>query len=294
VEIEVVMSYASTLQKSEATQSARLEIVSRLPAKPRAATPIVFVHGAWHAAWCWEDNFLNYFSDLGFACYAVNLRGHGASLGTRDVRFVRIRHYVEDLTEAVASIGGNPILVGHSLGGFVVQKYLEKSQARLGVLMASIPPTGAFRMLKKIMASQPKDLLVANLMFSLKPLFSTSEKVRNSLFSSSTPDDIVEQCTARLQDDVIIGFLDYLFLNLVDTSKISTKVLTFGAAEDHMIDKVDLDVTGRAYGRAPVIIPELGHDMMIDRHWERAAQAIALDIEAHLDSNRSSRLARVA
>src|SRR5579863_3454074 len=145
--------------------SSRLEIVSRLPSKPRLAPPLVFVHGAWHGAWCWEDRFLDYFADLGFACYALNLRGHGASKGAKDVRFCRVRHFVEDLTEAIASIGAQPILIGHSLGGFVVQKYLENNSAHLGILLASIPPRGGFRMMKRLVRERPLDVLRANLTF---------------------------------------------------------------------------------------------------------------------------------
>jgi pimeloyl-ACP methyl ester carboxylesterase len=35
-----------------------------------------------------------------------------------------------------------PVVIGHSMGGFVVQKYLETHQAPAGVLLASIPPRG--------------------------------------------------------------------------------------------------------------------------------------------------------
>jgi pimeloyl-ACP methyl ester carboxylesterase len=260
----------------------RLEILTRLPPKPRRAPPLVFVHGAWHGAWCWEDHFLDYFASRGFACYALNLRGHGASRGARDVRFCRIRHFVADLKEAVDSLGVQPILIGHSLGGFVVQKYLEQNPAQLGVLLASIPPRGASRMLTHIMRSQPLDLLKSNLVFSLKPLFSTADKVRNSLFSASTPQAVVEACRSRLQDDVILGFLDYLFLDLVDPTKITSKMAVFGAEDDRMIDAVDVENTARAYGQKAVIIPEIGHDLMLDQNWERAAEAIASRIDLHL------------
>ncbi|MBC7517162.1 MAG: alpha/beta hydrolase [Alkalinema sp. FL-bin-369] len=43
-------------------------------------SPIFFVHGAWHAAWC-RENFLPYFANHGYAAYAVSLRGHGTSEG---------------------------------------------------------------------------------------------------------------------------------------------------------------------------------------------------------------------
>ena len=270
------------MRVTASSASLRLEILTRLPAKPRRAPPLVFVHGAWHGAWCWDDHFLDYFASRGFACYALNLRGHGASRGARDVRFCRVRHFVADLKEAVDSLGVQPILIGHSLGGFVVQKYLEQNPAQLGVLLASIPPRGASRMLKQIMRSQPLDLLKSNLMFSLKPLFSSADKVRNSLFSASTPQAVVEACRSRLQDDVILGFLDYLFLDLVDASKITSKMAVFGAADDRMIDAVDVENTARAYGQKAVIIPEVGHDLMLDQNWELAAEAIASKIDLHL------------
>ena len=38
-------------------------------------------------------------------------------------------------------------------------------------------------------------------------------------------------------------------------------------------------------GQAPVVVPDIGHDMMIDENWERAARAIADGIEQHLGAN---------
>lgn len=262
-----------------------LEIVARLPARPRLGPPLLFVHGAWHGAWCWEDHFLSYFANRGFACYALNLRGHGASEGGRDVRLCRIRDFVEDVGEAINQIDGKPILIGHSLGGFIVQKYLETHEAELGVLMASVPPNGGARMARRVMRSQPLAMLHSHLAFSLRPLFSDAEKVRRLLFTERTPEGVIQDCLARLQDDVILGVPDYLFLDLVDPQRITTQMLVFGGAEDRMIDAADLAVTAAAYRQEPVVVPELGHDMMIDQSWERAAEAVAAGIDRHLGAH---------
>lgn len=44
---------------------------------PKAGTrpPLVFVHGSYHGAWCWRENFMPYFSAAGYDCYAISLRG---------------------------------------------------------------------------------------------------------------------------------------------------------------------------------------------------------------------------
>ena len=37
--------------------------------------PLVFVHGSFHAAWCWAEHWLPFFSRAGFDCYALSLLG---------------------------------------------------------------------------------------------------------------------------------------------------------------------------------------------------------------------------
>lgn len=37
--------------------------------------PLVFIHGSFHAAWCWAENWLPFFSHLGYDCYALSLLG---------------------------------------------------------------------------------------------------------------------------------------------------------------------------------------------------------------------------
>ena len=42
--------------------------------------PLVFVHGSYHAAWCWAEHWLPFFSAYGYDCYAVSLLGQVLSL----------------------------------------------------------------------------------------------------------------------------------------------------------------------------------------------------------------------
>lgn len=41
--------------------------------------PLVFIHGSYHAAWCWAEQFLPYFAAAGYNCYALSLRAQGGS-----------------------------------------------------------------------------------------------------------------------------------------------------------------------------------------------------------------------
>lgn len=41
--------------------------------------PLIFVHGSYHAAWCWREKFMPYFSENGWDVYAISLRAQGNS-----------------------------------------------------------------------------------------------------------------------------------------------------------------------------------------------------------------------
>ncbi len=121
----------------------RLETIAKLPSGTAHPTPLLFVHGAWHGAWCWDQHFLDYFARHGFAAHALSLRGHGESEGRNRLRWTRLAEYVEDVARVARVLPRPPVVIGHSMGGAVVQKYLETRAAAAGVLLASVPPSGA-------------------------------------------------------------------------------------------------------------------------------------------------------
>ncbi len=64
-----------------------IELLSRSPSSPSHPTPLLFIHGAWHGAWCWAEHFLDYFAAHGYAAHALSLRGHGNSPGRERLRW---------------------------------------------------------------------------------------------------------------------------------------------------------------------------------------------------------------
>ena len=124
------------------SRTPRLELLTHLPPAGPHRTPLLFVHGAYSGAWCWEEHFLPYFAARGHPAYALSLRGHGASAGRESLALASISDYVEDVAHAVRRFQTPPVLVGHSMGGLVVQRYLERHDVPAAVLMASVPPTG--------------------------------------------------------------------------------------------------------------------------------------------------------
>ena len=74
-------------------QCGGIELISHVPAPLAHPLPLLFVHGAFVAAWCWDDNFLPYFAQHGFAAHALSLRGHGGSTGWESLAAASIDDY---------------------------------------------------------------------------------------------------------------------------------------------------------------------------------------------------------
>ena len=104
--------------------------------------PLVMVHGAFCGPWAF-DKFRVPFEAYGYVVHAPCLRFHDAGsqpahmLGTTS-----IVDYTNDLEKIAEGLGEVPILVGHSLGGLLVQMLAARRTPRALVLLAPSAPWG--------------------------------------------------------------------------------------------------------------------------------------------------------
>lgn len=106
----------------------RLEVLHGAPESASARPPLLFVHGSFHGAWCWQEHWMGFFSAANYDCYAVSLRGQGGSdRRLPDGRELRVGGdlgtLTDDLAHVVAALPASPVLVAHSFGGLLAEKY---------------------------------------------------------------------------------------------------------------------------------------------------------------------------
>ncbi len=249
-----------------------LEVIVTEPAEPTDRPPLLFVHGAWHGAWCWTEHFTGYFADLGYTSYAIDLRGHGASPG--NLRTARIAHYVADVRRVAVDLPGRPVLIGHSMGGLVVQQYLAKYRARAGVLMAPVPKTGAIGATWRVVTRHPLAFLRANATLSLGPIVDDPDRAISLLFGPAMDPQEAASYAARLQDESYLAYLE-MILELPHPSRVTDPVLVLGAGEDAIFSPAEVEATAHAYRTEAIMFPGMGHDMMLEPDWSNPADAIA-------------------
>lgn len=251
-----------------------LEIVKEEPVADAHATPILFVHGMFHAAWCWSEHFLPFFAHYGYRSYALSLRGHGTSEGRERLLWTSLADFVSDVAQAVRQMDKPPVLVGHSMGGMLVQKYLETEEAPAAVLMASGPPRGILRIGLRSFLRRPLVTLKANLTLNLTHLVSTPRLVQEAFFSADMPAEQVKVYCSRLQEESYRALIDMCAPNLPRPERIKTPVLVLGAANDTALSVGDVESTARAYDTQAEVFPDMAHNMMLEADWQSVAERI--------------------
>jgi pimeloyl-ACP methyl ester carboxylesterase len=173
--------------------------------KSQQKPPILFIHGSFHAAWCFAENYLDFFSSRGHHSFAVSLRGTSITgmppLDPGEV--VRIEQHVSDIKSALLSLkssmsdraGGmdtpNPIIVSHSFGGLIVMKLLEDEQIRKNIsgacFLCSVPPSGNGPMIKRFIKTKFLSSLKIVWGFVFKAVSIDLPNCRELFFDKSVP-----------------------------------------------------------------------------------------------------------
>lgn len=250
-----------------------LEVIERGQCTDAHPAPLLFVHGAWHAAWCWDEHFLGFFADRGYRALALSLRGHGGSPTTVPLRDCTFADYLDDVASVVASLPTPPVLIGHSMGGSLVQMHLESHDAPAAVLVASMPPQGYLRSGLRWIRRHPWHFAKLSVTGESLPYVNTPQLARERFFSPSTPEQVVRACAERLQEESARIGRDGL-LRLPKPQKVSTELLVLGALEDGAVTKQEIQATARAYGTEPVFFADMGHSMMLEPGWREVAARI--------------------
>jgi alpha-beta hydrolase superfamily lysophospholipase len=99
---------------------------------------------------CW-DQWVDYFSHRGFTCLAPAWPGRDQPVATLWARNpdaalgkLTLTAVLESLARTIQNLDVKPILIGHSMGGLLVQLLLQKDLAAAGVAIDSAPPQGVF------------------------------------------------------------------------------------------------------------------------------------------------------
>lgn len=224
---------------------------------------IVFVHGMCHGAWCWEEQFIPYFEKLGYHCIAFNLPGHETEGSTKRIAN-SLSDYVQALHKEVEKLEIPPIIIGHSMGGMIVQHFLKTGSCKKAVLMSSVPPSGVLAASLRVVFRYPGviPLLVrSNLLGAFK-------KYPHLMLNKA---NLIAKYLHRMCAE---SFNAYLGLLIPISHSTATPILVVGGSKDGLFTVREFASTAKHYQAKLIIIEEGSHDLMLDEDYEQSASAI--------------------
>lgn len=250
-----------------------LEIIRRRPAREQDRPRLLFVHGISVGAWIWDAHVLPYFAEAGFEACALSLRGHGGSWGHDRIADWRLADYTADLDQAVRILGGPLVVVGHSLGGAVIQNWVREGGRPLGMaLLASVPPWGLALSALRMGFVTPA-LFCEVLAMSLHGARAADPAVlRAGLFSDDVDAASFRRFLARAgEESRLIGAELQGWPPIAPLPWQAPRTFVLGGTDDRFIPADEVWRTGAYYGCHPHIVPRLAHALMLEPRWQDAA-----------------------
>lgn len=255
--------------------------------------PVVLVHGMMGGAWYWAS-WQRAFADAGWSTWAVNLRGHHGSRPVRDLGAVSVREYVQDALDVIAAAsaaheGQHPVIIGHSMGGFIAQRVAATAGAVAGaVIVCGAPPRGipvlswalARRQFRFVLPILFRGSLVMTradadaLNFNRVP-----EADRSALFARMVPE------SGRVGLELSIG-------QPVNAADVQVPMLVVAAEDDQFIPARIAGRIAARYGAELAVFPEHGHFIMCEPGWETPAHHVTAWLAETVGSGEMPGLAR--
>lgn len=239
------------------------------------APAFLFVPGGYHGAWCYS-HFLEFFSQRGIGCYAVDLPGHGA-LASSSTPDLDIEALASHLILCGRTLSRPLVLVGHSVGAIPTMLAAIQLEPKGLVLLAPSPPGN----LPGALALPPVET------GQLKAAPSEDEVRRRFLAVGACTQ--VDEVIKRLSPESPAVLNDRYRLRIqVDPSRITCPGICFEAGlddEDRHPDGQDLAIAeflGLEYER----LEQQPHCMMYGVQWQESAEALLVWYQHHFESTR--------
>jgi len=240
-------------------QHLRPKVIGLGPAKGRSRAKVLFLHGAWVGPWYWEV-LAQAAAGAGFGVSLLELPGHGDAPWTLPA-FTSLNDYA-DLAARAAGELGRPILVGHSMGGWLVQKILEKSDLP-AALLTPLPGTGLPLLgLARFLAALPAALPGT---FRGRPLAVPDARTARRMFFCDLPETDLQTLMARLVPEPARVSLE-MGLGLARARPAPGRAprLVLAAGRDFFMPVKAMQSLARRLGAGFKLLPRHPHDLWLE------------------------------
>ena len=254
---------------------ANLAVDHSLPKKKSYSYPLFFIHGAGGTSKYWK-NYLLFFAEAGWECYAINLRGHHPSDREETLSQVNMEDYLTDVEKVLGDLNIlDCVLIGHSLGGLLAQKTASAFQSiKALVTIASAPPLGVFM---EMNSDLPYSESMMNTMWGLinmkpvKPTFSIAEQ---TVLNNIDPVERKNVFSMFVAESLVVGYQVAQGYE-VNPEKILCPKLIIGCCRDIAAPESMQKSLAKFLQADYISYQQFAHLPMLEQGWEQSADDIA-------------------
>jgi hypothetical protein len=229
---------------------------------------LYFVHGLGFDEREW-DQLIVFFSGRGYTCRAVNLRDG------LDLRSASLQDYVNQITDMVSD---EDIVIGHSMGGLIVQKVAELSNIRAGVGICPAPPSGiqfnspvrfrdilpAVKYLPRILLKQP-----------VKPDYALARTLCSKFMCVGLPESVIRDIHSQMVEESSIVMRELAMRKTtVDEEMVTCPLVFIAMTQDRAIPPDTVKRIAEKYPTAIYTCYEGCHHFFNNTNWREVAACI--------------------
>lgn len=262
---------------------------------------IIFVHGMYMNPRCF-DAWLEYAEARGHTAEAPawpHHEGEPAILRrehpNRDLGRLTLGRVYEAIAAVVRRRGEDSVVIGHSMGGLIVQKLLAEGLGRAGVAINSAPPLGVISISKEFLRSNWP--VLNPIAPPNAPILQTLDQFRYG-FANDHSDGEVEELYSRyvVPESRWVGRGPLGLGAYVDFGKKRAPLLLTAGTSDRTIPLALNRANFRAYRKNPsrtdfLELPGRTHALLSDRGWREVADEIFGWLEKNAGIRASSEVA---
>ncbi len=241
-------------------------------------SPVVMIHGAFCGGWAF-DNWRTMFEELGYEVHAPNLRHHDCgdappnALGSTS-----IVDYVRDLEEFLDGLDGQPILIGHSMGGLIAQMLAARRAVSALVLLAPSAPWG-------VLPSTPFEFVSAQALYFAGDFWNRTLPPTQWIAAANALDKVPEAEHDAILNrfvpesglatfEIMHWPMDFKRATYIDSCAVTCPVLCMAGARDRINPPATVRRVAQRY-RGQAVYEELdghSHWLIGEPGWEKIAR----------------------
>lgn len=244
---------------------------------------LLMIHGMCGGGWVWEQ-YSSRFESLGYRSVAPTLRYHDVDprkspppqLGTTG-----LLDYVDDLSAEIDRLGGEPVLMGHSIGGLLAQMLGSRVPCKALVLLAPVSPAGILCLKPSVIKGFGS--ILTRWGWWHKPIRSTFQEAAYGMLHLLPVEDqrrtyerfVYESGRAAFESG--FWFLDPKRTAHVEASRIACPVLVLAGAQDRLASVRMMQQIAERYEPLSTlhVLPDHAHWMVGEPGWQGVVETIS-------------------